>query len=85
MIDRGLFSLSNFAINVVLARWLPPHDYGAFTLAYAVFLLLGAAHTSFLSDPMLVFGAGTYRERWPGYVRVLLRAHWAFLLRRRLC
>ena len=78
VIDRGLFSLSNFAINVVLARWLPPHDYGAFTLAYAVFLLLGAAHTSFLSDPMLVFGAGTYRERWPGYVRVLLRAHWAF-------
>jgi O-antigen/teichoic acid export membrane protein len=76
--DRALFSMSNFAINVVLARWLSPHDYGAFALAYTVFLLFGAGHTSFLSDPMLVFGAGTYRERWLGYVRVLLRAHWVF-------
>ena len=76
--DRALFSLSNFAINLVLARWLSPHGYGAFTLAYAIFLLLGAGHTSFLSDPMLVFGAGAYQDRWPAYIRVLLRAHWAF-------
>ena len=76
--DRGLFSLSNFAINIVLARWLSPHDYGAFALAYAIFLLLGAIYTSFLTDPMLVFGPGTYRHRLPAYLGVLLQAHWAF-------
>ena len=74
--DRGLFSLSNFAINIVLARWLSPHDYGAFALAHAIFLLLGAVYTSFLTDPMLVFGAGRYRQRLPGYFSVLLRVHW---------
>jgi len=76
--DRALFSVSNFVINIVLARWLSPHDYGAFTLAYAIFLLLGAAHTALLSDPMLVFGAGNYRERFSAYLDVLLRAHWVF-------
>jgi O-antigen/teichoic acid export membrane protein len=74
--DRGLFSVSNFVINIVLARWLSPHDYGAFTLAYALFLLLGAGHCALLGDPMLVFGAGTYRERFSAYLDVLLRAHW---------
>jgi O-antigen/teichoic acid export membrane protein len=76
--DRALFSVSNFVINIVLARWLSPHDYGAFTLAYAIFLLLGAGHSALLSDPMLVFGAGTYRGRFSAYLDVLLRAHWVF-------
>jgi O-antigen/teichoic acid export membrane protein len=76
--DRALFSLSNFGINIVLARLLSPHDYGAFTLTYAIFLLLGAGHTALLTDPMLVFGAGTYKERFSGYIDVLLQAHWAF-------
>jgi O-antigen/teichoic acid export membrane protein len=76
--DRTLFSVSNFVINIVLARWLSPHEYGAFALAYAVFLLLGAGHTALLSDPMLVFGASTYRERFAEYLAVLVRAHWVF-------
>jgi O-antigen/teichoic acid export membrane protein len=76
--DRGFFSVSNFVINIVLARWLSPHDYGAFTLAYALFLLVGAGHSALLSDPMLVFGPGTYRDRFSAYLDVLLRAHWVF-------
>ena len=76
--DKGLVNGSNFMISVALARWLSPQDYGAFTLAFAIFLLLGSGHTALFTDPMLVFGAGTYRERSPAYLGVLLRGHWAF-------
>jgi O-antigen/teichoic acid export membrane protein len=76
VLDQGLFALSNFGINVVLARWLTPQDYGAFTLAYSVFLFLGTFHTALLAEPMVVFGAGKYRDRIPVYLGVLMQGHW---------
>ncbi len=76
LLDQAVFALSNFGINIVLARRLPPHDYGAFTLAYSVFLLLGTIHSALLIEPMLVFGSGKYRETLSGYFAVLLQGHW---------
>ena len=38
--DQGVFAVSNFLLNILLARWLAPADYGAFALAYSVFLFL---------------------------------------------
>jgi O-antigen/teichoic acid export membrane protein len=78
IVDQGLFALSNFLVNVLLARWLFQQEYGAFALAYAIFLLLATAHTSLLTDPALVFGAGKYRQHVNAYLRTLLFAHWAF-------
>jgi O-antigen/teichoic acid export membrane protein len=65
---------------VLLARWLAPADYGAFALAYSVFLLLLVFHTALLTGPMLVFGPGKYRKRFPDYVGILLRAHFALMI-----
>jgi O-antigen/teichoic acid export membrane protein len=76
VLDQGLFAVSNFGINIVMARWLTPRDYGAFTLAYAIFLLLGTVHSSLLAEPMMVFGAGKYRDRFSGYLSVLMQGHW---------
>src|SRR5207247_11135829 len=76
--DQGLFAVSNFALNVLLARWLAPQDYGAFAVAFAVFLLLGTFHSSLLIEPMLVFGPGRYRRRLSEYVGVLLYGHSGF-------
>jgi O-antigen/teichoic acid export membrane protein len=78
--DQGLFASSNFLLNVLLARWLAPADYGAFALAYSVLLLIGVFHTALLTAPMLVFGPGKYRERFPGYLGILLRGHFAVML-----
>jgi O-antigen/teichoic acid export membrane protein len=78
--DQGLFASSNFLLNVLLARWLAPADYGAFALAYSVFLLLGVFHSSLLTAPMLVFGPGRYRERFREYIGILLRGHFALML-----
>ena len=76
ILDQGLFALSNFAINIVLARWLTYEDYGVFTIVYAIFLLIGTVHTGLLAEPMTVFGAGRHRKRLSQYLRVLLRGHW---------
>jgi O-antigen/teichoic acid export membrane protein len=76
VLDQGLFSLSNFGLNVALARWLAPGDYGVFTLAYAIFLVLGTVHTALLTEPMIVFGSARYREKLPAYLAVVMRGHW---------
>jgi len=76
VLDQLLFALSNFAINVVMARWLTPQDYAAFTLAYTIFLILGTVHTALLADPLVVFGAGKYKDHLNHYHRSVLRAHW---------
>jgi O-antigen/teichoic acid export membrane protein len=73
--DQGLFALSNFALNVLLARWLPQEEYGAFAVAFSVFLLLGAFHTAVLTEPMLVFGASKYAAQFRQYLGVLLYGH----------
>ncbi len=76
VLDQGLFSLSNFAVNVALARWLSPDEYGAFTLVYAVFLIVATLHTALIADPLIIFGAAKYRDRLREYLAVLERGHW---------
>jgi O-antigen/teichoic acid export membrane protein len=61
---------------VLLARWLTPHDYGAFTVAYAVFWIFGMIHTALLTEPMLVLGSGKYKDRLSEYLEILLYGHW---------
>jgi hypothetical protein len=68
VLDQVLFAGSSFSINILLARWLPPVQYGAFALAFFLFLLLGALHTAVLTEPMLVFGASVYRGRVRAYL-----------------
>jgi O-antigen/teichoic acid export membrane protein len=77
IIDQGLFSVSNFVVGVLLARWLSPEQYGAFTLAYSLFLLFGMVHTALLTEPMLVFGSSKHADNFFGYLRVLKRGHWS--------
>lgn len=78
--DQGLFASSNFLLNVLLARWLQPAEYGAFALAYSVFLLLLVLHNALLISPMLVFGSGKYRESFTNYLGILLRGHFVLMI-----
>ena len=70
--DQALFAGANFVVNVLLARWLTPESYGAYTVAYTVFLLLGTIHGGYFSEPMLVYGAGRFERRLRPYLRILL-------------
>lgn len=78
--DQGLFSGANFLLNILLARWLSAADYGAYSLAFAVFLLFAAVHSAILVEPMMVFGAGKYFTRFSQYLKVLIASHWAVML-----
>lgn len=73
--DQGLFAGANFLLNICLARWLMPDAYGAFTVAFTVFLYIGLVHSSLVSDPMLVFGPGRYARRESRYLGTVLVGH----------
>jgi len=77
ILDQGLISGSNFIIGILLARWLLPASYGAYALAFGVFLLLTMLYGSLLLEPMGVFGGSTYRDCLRGYLRSLLWIHLA--------
>ena len=68
IVDQALFAVSNLIINVLLARWLSPREYGAFVTAYVVLILVSVAHAGLLIEPMMVlgpsrFGRGRGRRR----------------------
>ena len=73
--DEFLVSLSHLILNLALARWLSSIDYGAFTIAYSTFLLLGIVHTALLTEPLMVFGSSKYAASFVPYVRSLIKGH----------
>jgi O-antigen/teichoic acid export membrane protein len=80
VLQQGLFAGAHFLTNVLLARWLAPASYGAFALAYSVFLLLLAFYMALFYEPVLVYGPGRYASTFSTYIRVLVRAHFLLLL-----
>ena len=70
--DQFLNSGSNFLLAILLARWLPAHAYGAYALAFSIYLLGINLQQSLVTEPMAVFGPATYRENLPQYLGVLL-------------
>lgn len=76
LLDQGLYSVSNLALNLLLARWMQPGEYGAFVVGFGVFLCLGTLHTAFLAEPMMVYGRGRYRHRLGRYLETVARLHW---------
>jgi O-antigen/teichoic acid export membrane protein len=70
--DQGLTAGSNFVLSVVLARWLQPEHYGAYALAYSIYLLLCSFHQALLLEPLNVLGPSLYHDRFKAYLgRVL--------------
>jgi O-antigen/teichoic acid export membrane protein len=80
VMDQALFAGSNLAINVLLARWLPGEEYGAFVTAYTGLLLVQIAHASLLIEPMLIFGADKHHASFSHYFEVLRQYHWRLML-----
>ena len=71
---------SNFIISVLLARWLSPQDYGAFSVAYAILWIFTNLHISTITEPLAVFGPGRYKDRLSEYLGILLYGHLGFSL-----
>lgn len=80
IVDQALFAVSNLIINVLLARWLTPREYGAFVTAYVVLILMSVAHSGLLVEPMLVLGPSKFGRgrEFNDYFAFLLRFQWLF-------
>src|SRR4051812_19498262 len=76
ILDQGLFAGANFVLNILLARWLEPEAYGAFTLAYSVFLFIGAFYMALFMEPFLIYAAGERRGQFRRYLGFVLGTHW---------
>lgn len=71
--DQGLIAGSNFLLSVFLARWLTPDTYGAYAVAYSVFILLSLLIVGLLIEPMAVFGSSAFRGCVREYLGSLFR------------
>jgi O-antigen/teichoic acid export membrane protein len=73
--DQAILSGSNFALNILLARWLSPAEYGVFALAFTVFTFVFGFHNALILEPMSVLGSTRFSERFPQYLGNLIWLH----------
>ena len=76
LLDQALLALSNFAANIVLARWLMPAEFGGYIVAAASFWMISSAYNGLMSDPIMVLGPTQFRDRLSSYFAVLTVFHW---------
>lgn len=77
ILDQGLFAVTSFLMYFLLARWMAPTEFGAFAVAYSLFVLLATFHTALLTEPMLVFGPGKYAGEFSSYLGLVIGGHLA--------
>src|SRR5579862_9263632 len=80
ILDQGLISGSNFLVSVLLARWMAPEQYGAYAVAFGIFVLLSLVYQSLVLEPMAVFGGSSYRNSLRSYLKILFRIHFVISL-----
>lgn len=62
--DQAMSSISNFAVNIYIARTLGAVQYGAFSLAYVTYAFALNGSRGLATDPLLVRFSGTDIPTW---------------------
>src|SRR5580704_9484209 len=62
LVDQGLTSGAGFAVNILLARWMPAEVYGAFAVAFAAYLFVSGFHNVLVLEPLSVMGPSRHAE-----------------------
>lgn len=75
IIDQILFSGSNFVLNIFLARMLGINEYGAFSLAFTLYLFLSGFHNALILEPISVLGTSNYTDNLKKYFSTQLILH----------
>ena len=75
VLDQGLVSGAHLVLQVALARWTPTEEYGAFAVAFAVFLITAGIHGALLLEPLSVRGPQMAEAERAPYLRSLLVLH----------
>lgn len=75
LIDQGLIGGSNFLIAILLARQLSHANYGAYAVAFEIFLVVSMVYSCLVLEPMLVFGPSRYSGNFRQYFGALVWMH----------
>jgi O-antigen/teichoic acid export membrane protein len=75
ILDQALVSGGHFGLSVLLARWVPPAEYGVFAVTFSLFLLLSGFHVALILEPMNVLGAVRPVEALGRYLGSLVHVH----------
>lgn len=54
MADQGLYSATNFALTVLVARSTTPHDFGSFAIVLATYMIVVAVTRGLTSETLIV-------------------------------
>ena len=73
--DQGVFSGANFLMQVLIARWLGPAEYGAFAVAFSIYSFFAGFHSALILEPMAVLGPAHHAHRLGRYVREVVWMH----------
>ena len=80
LFDQACFSGSMLVLNILLARWTSPEEYGAFAVIFALFLILAGIHNALIVEPMTVFGAQQEPEQLPRFLGQVYFLHAVVIL-----
>jgi O-antigen/teichoic acid export membrane protein len=75
VLDQALISGSNFMVSILLARWLMPDQYGAYAVAFGIYVMLSLVYQALVLEPMGVFGGSVFRSNLRGYLKSLVWLH----------
>jgi len=75
LLDQGFTSAAGFGVNLLLARWVPADIYGAFAVAFAIFLFISGFHNVLLLEPLTVMGPSRHAEGQLAYFRAQIVIH----------
>jgi O-antigen/teichoic acid export membrane protein len=77
LLDYGLYSGSNFLLGILLARWMAPEQYGAYALAFSIYILVTFLYQALVLEPVSVFSGTTYSHNLRDYLSSGVWLHWA--------
>ncbi len=78
LLDQAVNSGAGFALNLLLAMWLPPAEYGAFAVGFAIFLVIAGLHNALIIEPVSILGPSRHAAWLGRYLRHQVALH--FLL-----
>ena len=70
--DQAIVSGANFGTTIIVARALGPMEFGVFSLAWIVVLLVGGMQRALVGAPMMSIGPKEGENDKPSYFAVLL-------------
>lgn len=74
-VDQLFTSGANFGLSIYLARTLPQEAYGAYAVAFAIFLLVATLYQGAFLVPTTILGSSQFQSRMPQFMAALVRLH----------